>query len=119
MAALNKHKHMNSDKSGITVFLTAIGSFVLIVLLWLYSIFAYGYVAVKLWAWFIVPVFHTDVTFGIIQAAGLFMVVRFFTHDYKMPVTDETTIQKIAEVGLQIIVPWATLFFGWLLKSMM
>ena len=122
MTALNKHKHMNSDdKSGAAALLAVIGVFALLALLWLYGIFAYGFVAVKLWAWFVVPVFHTSVTFGILQAAGLFMFVRFFTTEYKMPVTDpdETMEQKIAKVMVPIIVPWATLFFGWLLRSMM
>jgi|FAXJ01.1.fsa_nt_gi hypothetical protein len=122
MAALNKYKHMNSDdKSGATTLLTIIGAGVLIAFLWLYSIFAYGFVAVKLWAWFVVPVFHTTVTFGILQAAGLLMFVRFFVQEHKMPVTDpdETTSQKICKVILPIIVPWMVLLLGWLLKSMM
>jgi len=112
---------MTSDKSLGVAFLTFLGALVLLPLLWLYGIFAYGFVAIKLWAWFVVPIFHTDITFGIFQAAGLFMFVRFFTTEYKMPVTnpDETTGQKIASAIFLIAVPWTVLLFAWILKSIM
>jgi hypothetical protein len=76
---------------------------------------------VKLWAWFVVPVFHTTITFGVLQAAGLLTFVRFCVQEHKMPVTDpdETTSQKIVKIMVPIVVPWGALFFGWLLKSMM
>lgn len=123
MAALNKHKHMNSDNKSVgAAFLIIIGSFVLLSLLWLYGIFAYGFVAVKLWAWFVVPIFHTEYTFGILQAAGLFMFVRFFTgnHNIKVNSQDDRPIaDKIAEVFVPILIPWATLLLAWLLKGMM
>ena len=113
---------MNSDdNSAATAFLKIIGVLALLAIMWIYGIFAYGYVAVKLWAWFVMPVFHTDITLGILQAAGLFMFVRFFTFEHKMPVDDpdEAMEHKVSNVILTIIVPWVTLFLGWLLKSMM
>jgi hypothetical protein len=122
MSALNKHKHMNSDKSAGAAFLAVIGIFALVCLLWLYGIFAYGFVAVKLWAWFVVPVFHTEYSFGILQAAGLFMFVRFFTQNYNIKVNsqDERPVtDKIAEIFIPIIVPWMTLGLAWILKSML
>ena len=121
MTALNKHKHMTSDKSIGAAFLMVLGVLVLLPIAWLYGVFAYGFVAVKLWAWFVVPIFHTTINFGILQAAGLFIFVRFFTSEHQMPAThpDETTEQKIAKAILPIIVPWVTLLFGWFLKSMM
>lgn len=124
MSALNKHKHkhMNSEKSVGAAFLILIGVFALTALLWVYGIFAYGYVAVKLWAWFVVPVFHPEYTFGILQAAGLFMFVRFFTnnHTAKIDSTDERPVSdKVAETFVPIIIPWATLLLAWILKSML
>jgi hypothetical protein len=122
MFALNKHKHMNSEKSVGAAFLVLIGVFALTALLWVYGIFAYGYVAVKLWAWFVVPVFHPEYTFGILQAAGLFMFVRFFTnnHTAKIDSTDERPVSdKVAEAFVPIIIPWATLLLAWILKCMM
>ena len=122
MSALNKHKHMNTEKSVGAAFLVLVGVFALTALLWVYGIFAYGYVAVKLWAWFVVPVFHTEFTFGILQAAGLFMFVRFFTngHTAKIDSTDSRPMSdKVAEVFVPIVTPWATLLLAWILKSMM
>lgn len=123
MSALNKHKHMNySEKSAGAVFLIAVGTFALLALLWLYGIFAYGFVATKLWAWFIVPVFHPEYTFGILQAAGIFMFVRFFTQNYNIKINsqDERPISdKIAEVFVPIVVPWITLLLAWILKAML
>jgi hypothetical protein len=121
MFALNKHKHMNSDKSIGVAFLIFLGVLVLLPLAWLYGVFSYGFVAVKLWTWFVVPVFHTTVNFGILQAARLCILVRFFTSEHKMSVSDpdETTEHKIASIILPLIVPWVTLLFGWLLKSIM
>jgi hypothetical protein len=125
MAALNKykHKHMDSDsdKSLVAALLIFLGALVLIPALWLYGVFAYGFVAVKLWAWFIVPVFHPEITFGILQAAGLIIFVRFFTSDHRMPPEnpDETTVQKVTKVLVPILAPWVTLLFAWVLKAMM
>jgi hypothetical protein len=101
--------------------LTFIGVFAMVSILWIYGIVSYGFVATKLWAWFVVPVFHTTVTFGILQAAGLFMFVRFFVHEERMSATDpdETAQQKISKIILPIIVPWITLFFGWVLHFML
>lgn len=113
---------MNSDKSVGAAFLIIIGSFALLCLLWLYGIFAYGFVATKLWAWFVVPIFHTEYSFGILQAAGLFMFVRFFTQNYNIKVNsqdDRPTSDKIAEAFIPIIVPWMTLALAWILKSML
>lgn len=122
MRTLNKHKHMSSEKSVGAAFLILIGALALTSILWLYGIFAYGFVAVKLWAWFVVPVFHTEYAFGILQAAGLFMFVRFFTstHTTRIDSTDERPMSdKVAEVFVPIVTPWATLLLAWILKSMM
>lgn len=127
MSALNKHKHkhMNSnEKSAGAAFLIVIGTFALLSLLWLYGIFAYGFVITKLWVWFVmtVPAFGIDYKLGILQAAGLFMFVRFFTHNHNVKINsqDERPVtDKIAEVFVPILIPWATLLLAWLLKGMM
>ena len=128
MSALNKHKHMNSDSSKTVgaAFLIVIGVLALVVGLWLYGIFAYGFVLAKLWAWFVIPIGASilGVTInqlGILQAAAIIMVVRFvMTHQFKIDSTDERPpTDKIAEVLAALLIPWAALFFGWLLKGMM
>jgi len=106
---------MKLDKFTIFVLVT-LGIF----LLWLYGVFAYGYAFVKLWTWFVVPVFHPDINIGIMQAAGLFMFIRFLTADRKMPVNDpkESSEVKAAKVLLPMIIPWVAILFGWMLKSL-
>ena len=112
---------MNSDKTFAGALLLLLGAISFLFLGWLYGIFAYGFVIIKLWAWFVVPVFHPEVTFGIMQASGLFMFIRFITIDHKMPVTnpDEELKDKIGRVMLPILLPWAALFFGRLLHTLM
>ena len=107
---------MKLDKFTIFV-LASLGLF----LLWLYGIFSYGFAIVKLWTWFVVPVFHPDVKLGIMQAAGLFMFVRFFTSDHKLPKFNEkdSDESKVAAVFLPLVIPWMAVIFGWVLKSIM
>jgi hypothetical protein len=126
MSALNKHKHMNSDKSVGAAFLIIIGVFALVAGLWLYGVFAYGFVLAKLWAWFVIPIGTSALgvtinQIGILQAAAICMIVRFvWPTNLKIDSTDERPVSdKVAEVFAAIIVPWMALFCAWVLKGMM
>ena len=123
MAALNKHKNMSSDtsKSVGAAFLIVIGVLALFAGLWLYGVFAYGFVLTKLWAWFIMPILGVKFGLGVLQAAALIAVVRFvWPHNIKIDSNDERPASdKVAEVFIAILLPWGSLFFAWILKGMM
>ena len=85
-----------------------------------YSVFAYGFVAMKLWAWFVAP------TFGLPQISwvvggGMMLLVRLFTHPTQ---TEENKTKKpfkeqaMLFLGI-LLIPWYSLFIGWLLHVLM
>jgi hypothetical protein len=87
---------------------------------WLYGIFAYGFVITCMWEWFVLPLFPAlaSVKFGILQAAGLLLFVRFFTVTYHYTTkakVEKTTSDKVIEIVMPIIFPWISLFFAWAL----
>lgn len=100
------------------LFLT-VGVIIGLFLIWIYGVFSYGFVAVKLWTWFVVPIFPTLAAykFGILQAGGLFMFIRFMTttSSYKKNDPKKTTSDTAIEILYLLLLPWATLFFGWIL----
>lgn len=117
---------MSTNKSVGAAFLIVIGVLALLTGLWLYGIFAYGFVLTKLWAWFVIPMAASVAkvtlgTIGILQGAAIFAVVRFvWPHHFKIDSNHERPVSdKVAEVFVAIIMPWGALFFGWLLKAMM
>lgn len=118
IANLNRPKKRKNMKA-LGILLLALGGIVGFFLLWLYGIFAYGFVAVKLWAWFVTPIFPmlAEYKFSVLQAAGLFMFVRFFTTNvnYAKNDPDEELSDKVGKMLVPIILPWVTLFFGWIL----
>ena len=119
---------MNSKSFSETVagaFVVIVGICAMFVLSWLYGIFAYGYVASKLWVWFIVtPLAMKEIvvpTFSILQCTGFMMIAYFFTQrpSYTPSDPDEKTETKVAKFLTPLLAPWATLFFGWLLHKIM
>lgn len=116
MAKLNALKE--DEKFTISKFLLGgIFLFIVVCLIWLYGVFAYGFVITKLWAWFIVPVFASaaSVKLGIFQASGIYMLVRFLTAENFKITSDETQQEKWTKTGVILLYPWATLLFGWIL----
>ena len=66
-----------------------------------------AWVLIKLWGWFIVPVFHLP-DLNIPLAIGLCLVVGMFTATMKS--------EKVNWLGA-ILAPFITLFMGWIVKS--
>lgn len=118
IAKLNALKEKEAEKFSISrLLLGGIFLFIAFCLIWLYGVFAYGFVITKLWAWFIVPVFASAATvkLGIFQAAGIFMLVRFLTAENFKITSDENQKEKWTKAGVILLYPWITLLFGWFL----
>ena len=80
----------------------------------IYFVWAHAYVLVKLWAWFVVPLFHLEpLTWA--QAWGVTIVVTYLTHiHYTWKAKDErNTSEKVTEFFLVFLKPWSVLGVGW------
>lgn len=64
-----------------------IGQITLTIIFMIISAIFGGWIFLKLWGWFILPVFENMPELSLIQAIGLSFVIRFFTADLK-PDTD-------------------------------
>ena len=103
------------------VCLNILGTLALIGLAWLYNIFAYGYVGSIMWTWFIMPLFPSMPAISLLQAAGLSLMVTFFTHDhlYRKTPSDQSTMDKIMTMVVPAIAPWVTLLVGYIVHCML
>lgn len=80
----------------------------------IYGIFANGFVATRLWAWFVVPVFHAP-PLSILYAAGIMLLVRLFIHDLSGPKPPEENENKWLRILVVILAPWFFLLTGYLI----
>ena len=99
---------------------TLMGIFVLLILaffvipLIVYFIWSHAYVLVKLWAWFIVPIFHLEpITWA--QAWGLMIAVAFLTHVPSVwkGKDERETHEKVTEFVTLCLKPWLVLVTAW------
>jgi len=92
-------------------FLASIGGF-------LYGVFAMGFVSMKLWAWFVVPVFGLK-ALTITQAYGLAMIASLWTHQFFINTNkdERETAEKVGHLIGVLLTPWMALFFGWLVHA--
>jgi len=80
----------------------------------IYFIWSHAYVLVKLWAWFIVPIFQCEpLTWA--QAWGLMIAVAFLTHvHFTGNAKDEReSHEKIMAFVILFLKPWIVLVTGW------
>lgn len=85
------------------------------------SVLLTGFTISTLWGWFVTPVFASAPTIGVLQAAGISMVVRMFT--YTVPaeadsLEDDTELKKnkyVKQTIYAIIYPVVALIIGWVL----
>lgn len=84
-----------------------------------YSAVMNGWALVKLWSWFIVPVFSAPVL-TMISAIGLSLVVQYFTVTSPSNKKTETTYGETLLLGFlwSTIKPLFALAFGALIKAM-
>lgn len=81
----------------------------------LYGVLAAGFVGMKLWAWYIVPVFGLP-KLGIVQAWGIALLASLWTHqNFTNTNKDERSdADKTAYTIAVLIGPWITLLVGWI-----
>lgn len=107
-----------SDK----VFLGCLGLIFYAASLFAISALMNGWALVKLWEWFIIPVFESAPSFSMVQAIGISMVVSFLT---KANVTssdnkDEGLSEKIITAYVTVIfTPVLAVFFGYIITLFM
>ena len=78
-------------------------------------VLTYGFVTMKLWLWFIVPIFDVK-PITCLQAAGIMLLVHFGTHEYPAD-NDEgrTDFQKKCRIVAILLIPWLTLLVGYII----
>lgn len=108
------NENVNHVAEGIKSIFVLFGVFFVICLAYLYGAFAMGFVGMKLWAWFVVPVFGLPaLTWG--QAYGIALLVGLLTHQIHIPTNEDerTTPQKVGHAIGGFLLPWITLLFGY------
>lgn len=78
-----------------------------------------GYVLVKLWSWFAVPVFGVP-QISLAPAIGIGILVSFLTHQ-NIPSQKDREISEVigAALGETILYPAVVLFVGWVVSQFM
>lgn len=75
-----------------------------------------GFVLIKLWNWFALPLFPSLPNLNIPQAIGISMLVGFLTHQY-MELPKLETVEEKAKRILEILIrPWVALLFGYIVS---
>jgi len=86
-----------------------------------YGAFAYGFVIMKLWAWIIVPIFHTDaLPYTCSVALWIFLqAVKSDTYHESFNKDKVTTEAHLSDLFSFIFRPWLTLLLGFLVTKIM
>jgi len=100
---------MSDDNKLMAGLLIVFGAIAGLPILFFVTALTNGWVLVKLWAWFIVPVFNLPVL-GLWQAIGVSFIVSHMTHQY---VKDNSKFGET--LAFAIANPIFALFFGWLI----
>lgn len=103
------------DKSGLACFgLLAFGAVNTVI-----SAIIGGYVLVKLWQWFAVPVFGFE-QIKLVPAIGIGLLVSYLTHQ-NIPSQKDREISDVisSAIGESIFYPAIVLFVGWVVSLFM
>lgn len=75
----------------------------------------YGYVLTKLWAWLVVPLFHTE-PISLIAATAIVLILGMIQHPYigRHEKENESVAEKIWYCVATISRPWLYLLFGYI-----
>jgi len=84
----------------------------------IYGVLALGFVGMKLWSWFIVPVFGVPLL-TITQAWGISTILSFWNHNPKIQTNkDERENSEIVFHNILLILqPWIVLAMAWFVKT--
>lgn len=87
----------------------------------LYDAMAWGWVFLKFYGWFVLPVmgFLPVITYW--QAIGLMLFVSLFKNATSMVQLKEEYYEngKTERTIIGLLTPWLVLFFGWLVKAIL
>lgn len=104
--------------SKLTVFaksLMLIGMVALVPFAFLYSSFAWGFVCMKTWNWFVQPIFTTLPVLAYFQAVGLmtFVGLVIWHHQPTKTIKSEYAEPTNFTVASGILTPWMALLTAW------
>jgi hypothetical protein len=75
-----------------------------------------GFVLIKLWNWFALPLFPNLPILNIPQAIGISILLGFLTHQYMELPELKTTEEKGKRAVSILIRPWVVLLFGYIVS---
>ena len=123
LTALFKNAAKQKKKSNFTAILTAVGIFItLFSPMFVYLVWAHGFVLSTLWAWFLVPLGMPVIK--TVYACGIIAIIRLVTYDVNTFCTGGNTEEKsqsdhiIRLVGIALV-PWCSLLFGYIIHLFM
>lgn len=102
-------------KSFITFLITALVVSLVIFGAIAYSALTWGLVFWNFWYWFVLPVFPLLPQVTFIQSIGLMLFVSLFKVQVPTQIKDEYR-EKTTEQIMSLILPFITLFMGWIVK---
>ena len=105
-------KNKEQEQWLLTGLITAPILMIILMIIWFVLSLIRGFILTKLWAWFIVPVFHLPML-SLWQAVGVSMLVGYMTMQGK---TCYKNIEEdnLKSLSINLLVPWFILFFGWI-----
>ena len=107
-----------SDKTSSELLTVSVLAVLFFIVGFFYDVFVSGYVAMKLWSWFVVPIFNFR-SLDLYESWAISLVISFFTHKYSTSnCKDERgTDEKLMSFVGMLIYPWMILLLGWMGKS--
>lgn len=92
-----------------------IGAGTLIAALVLYSSLSWGYVLLKFWSWYLLPVFPNMPHITFWQAVGLMFIVDLFKNHSSEGIKDEYK-DKTSAMTMSLLAPWITIMAAMLIN---
>ena len=95
------------------------GKIMAVILVMVISPIISGFVFMKMWAWFVVPVFYQN-PLRLVEAIGLMFLFNYVRMRRDKGGDDNGFVTKIVEASLYVIMASGFgLLFGWVIKSFM
>ena len=121
----NKNKDEDEDDSWFVKFVLGIIGIGFVVFIFaafiVYGVFSNGIAGMYLWEWFLVPLGVSKIS--LLHAVGFAALCRLFTHENSLAnmykEDDLTSSQKLSKIIIALLLPWATLLFGYIIHRLM
>lgn len=92
-------------------YLIGIGAFTVLIIVFIYGIFAWGLVTYFYYYWFLLPVFTNLPNITIVEAIGISFFISLFKN---MSTKSNNENKNSTEIITPFLTPLIALFFGWL-----